>query len=136
MEALLAQYEWIATDRQYFGQPNTAYDFETNNPKEASRRVEKLQEQKVSTISLSLFLSLSLSVCVCLSKCVCMRNFSQDKLSKTVNMRAMNMLGKAEERVRCILRVCSMICRCVCVCVCERVRVCVCVCVCNVCVCV
>ena len=44
---MLAKYEWIATDRQYFGQPNTAYDFESANIKEVSRRLAKLQEQKV-----------------------------------------------------------------------------------------
>ena len=47
VEALLAKYEWIATDKQYFGKPNTAYDFEANDPKEAGRRLAKLQEQKV-----------------------------------------------------------------------------------------
>ncbi|CAI8055740.1 Structural maintenance of chromosomes protein 2 [Geodia barretti] len=73
VESLLTHYEWIATDRQYFGQPNTAYDFQANDPKEASRRMEKLKEQK-------------------------------EKLSKTVNMRAMNMLGKAEERYNDLLK--------------------------------
>ena len=65
---MLQQHDWIADDKKYFGQPNTAYDFQTNNPKEAERRIHKLQETK-------------------------------DKLSKNVNMRAMNMLGKAEEQV-------------------------------------
>ena len=46
---MLAKYEWIATDKQYFGKPNTAYDFEANDPKEAGRRLAKLQEQKVLT---------------------------------------------------------------------------------------
>lgn len=44
---MLAKYEWIATDKQYFGKPNTAYDFEASDPKEAGRRLAKLQEQKV-----------------------------------------------------------------------------------------
>ena len=47
VEALLAKYEWIASDKQYFGKPNTAYDFEANDPREAGRRLAKLQEQKV-----------------------------------------------------------------------------------------
>ena len=47
VEALLAKYEWIATDRRYFGQPNTAYDFGANDPKEVARRLTKLQAQKV-----------------------------------------------------------------------------------------
>ena len=48
VESMLAKYEWIATDRQYFGQPNTAYDFNSSNNKDVSRRLAKLQEQKVS----------------------------------------------------------------------------------------
>ena len=65
--ALQVKYEWIASDKQYFGKPNTAYDFEVYNPQDHSR-LAKLQEQK-------------------------------EKLGKSVNMRAMNMLGQAEERV-------------------------------------
>ena len=68
---MLQRYDWISTEKQYFGQPNTAYDFNATDPKEASRRLSKLQETK-------------------------------DKLSKNVNMRAMNMLGKAEEKV-CVI---------------------------------
>ena len=65
---MLQRYEWIVDERKYFGQPNTAYDFAANDPKDAGKRIQKLQETK-------------------------------DKLSKSVNMRAMNMLGKAEEQV-------------------------------------
>ena len=50
VEALLAKYEWITTDRRYFGQPNTAYDFGANDPKEVARRLTKLQEQKVGPL--------------------------------------------------------------------------------------
>ncbi|KAK3089416.1 hypothetical protein FSP39_003470 [Pinctada imbricata] len=67
VENLLQSYDWIVDEKKYFGQPNTAYDFQANNPKEAEKRITKLQESK-------------------------------DKLSKSVNMRAMNMLGKAEEQ--------------------------------------
>ena len=49
----MSKYEWIATDRQYFGQPNTAYDFGANDPKEVARRLTKLQEQKVRVSYLS-----------------------------------------------------------------------------------
>ena len=66
---MLEKYEWISNERQFFGQPNTAYDFAANDMKEVSRRLSKLQETK-------------------------------EKLGKNVNMRAMNMLGKAEEKVR------------------------------------
>ena len=65
---MLQKYEWISDERKYFGQPNTAYDFKATDPKEAGRRIQKLQDTK-------------------------------DKLAKSVNMRAMNMLGKAEEQV-------------------------------------
>ncbi|XP_066470739.1 structural maintenance of chromosomes protein 2 [Tiliqua scincoides] len=39
-------YEWITSEKHLFGQPNTAYDFKTNNPKEAGQRLQKLQEKK------------------------------------------------------------------------------------------
>lgn len=67
---MLSEHEWIAEDRKFFGQPNTGYDFATNDPVEAGRKVSQLEERRT-------------------------------KLSKNVNMRAMNMLGKAEEQVRC-----------------------------------
>ena len=68
VENLILNYDWIADEKKYFGQPNTAYDFKANDPKEAERRIQKLTDTK-------------------------------EKLSKSVNMRAMNMLGKAEEQV-------------------------------------
>lgn len=80
VEALLQKYEWIADEKKYFGQPNTAYDFQVNDPKEAERKITKLTESK-------------------------------DKLSKNVNMRAMNMLGKAEEQVRTHCRIIYFKCR-------------------------
>ncbi|XP_033028941.1 structural maintenance of chromosomes protein 2 [Lacerta agilis] len=43
---MLNDYEWIASEKNLFGQPNTAYDFKTNNPKEAGQRLQKLQEKK------------------------------------------------------------------------------------------
>ena len=65
---MLLDHTWILEEKKYFGQANTSYDFKVNDPKEAARRMHKLQE-------------------------------TRDKLSKSVNMRAMNMLGKAEEQV-------------------------------------
>ncbi|KAJ8040749.1 Structural maintenance of chromosomes protein 2 [Holothuria leucospilota] len=73
VESLQAKYEWIASEKQYFGQPNTAYDFDSQDPKEVSRKLQKLQETK-------------------------------EKLSKNVNMRAMNMLSKAEEKYNDLLK--------------------------------
>jgi len=68
VDQMLLDHTWILEEKKYFGQPNTAYDFKANDPKEAARRMHKLEETK-------------------------------EKLSKSVNMRAMNMLGKAEEQV-------------------------------------
>ncbi|XP_068033476.1 structural maintenance of chromosomes protein 2 [Anomalospiza imberbis] len=64
---MLKEHKWIASDRPLFGQPNTAYDFKSCSPKEASEKLQKLQEYK-------------------------------EKMGKTVNTRAMNMLSDAEER--------------------------------------
>jgi structural maintenance of chromosome 2 len=73
VEQMLLDHAWILEEKKYFGHPNTAYDFKTNDPKEAGRRIQKLQETK-------------------------------DKLSKSVNMRAMNMLGKAEEQYNDLMK--------------------------------
>jgi len=70
---MLEKNEWIADDRKFFGQPNTAYDFKANDPKEAGKAVKTLQEKK-------------------------------DKLEKSVNMRAMTMLGKAEEQYNDLIK--------------------------------
>ncbi|XP_060093143.1 structural maintenance of chromosomes protein 2 [Heteronotia binoei] len=43
---MLKDYKWIAAEKHLFGQLNTAYDFKTNNPKEAGQRLQKLQEKK------------------------------------------------------------------------------------------
>ncbi|GFS17315.1 structural maintenance of chromosomes protein 2 [Elysia marginata] len=67
VESLLEKYDWIADEKKYFGQPNTVYDFNEQDPKEAEKRIQKLTETK-------------------------------NKLSKNVNVRAMNLLGSAEEQ--------------------------------------
>ncbi|NXF20603.1 SMC2 protein, partial [Rhodinocichla rosea] len=43
---MLKEYKWIASDKPLFGQPNTAYDFKSCNPKDASQKLQKLQEHK------------------------------------------------------------------------------------------
>ena len=48
---MLDQYEWIADDRKFFGQPNTAYDFKANDPKEAGKAVRALKEKKEKRMS-------------------------------------------------------------------------------------
>lgn len=69
---MLQTYEWIDDEKRFFGEPNSAYDFKVNDPNDANRRVQKLQETK-------------------------------DTLSRNVNMRAMNMLEKAEQQVGGVL---------------------------------
>uniref|UniRef100_A0AAY4CY47 Structural maintenance of chromosomes protein n=1 Tax=Denticeps clupeoides TaxID=299321 RepID=A0AAY4CY47_9TELE len=43
---MLAGNDWITPERHLFGQPNTAYDFKANSPKEAGHRLRKLEETK------------------------------------------------------------------------------------------
>ncbi len=43
---MLAENDWISSEKHLFGQPNTAYDFKTNNPKEAGQRLKRLEETK------------------------------------------------------------------------------------------
>ena len=65
---MLAKYAWIADERQYFGQPNSAFDLTNVNFAETGQRIEKLKD-------------------------------TCNKLSKSVNQRAMNMLGQTEDQV-------------------------------------
>lgn len=41
---MLEEHDWIHSERHFFGQPNTSYDFKTNNPREAGQRLKKLEE--------------------------------------------------------------------------------------------
>ncbi|XP_075212071.1 structural maintenance of chromosomes 2 [Lycorma delicatula] len=68
-----SRYEWIKSDRQFFGEPNGMYDFKEHDPKEAGRKLKVLEETK-------------------------------EKLSRTVNTRAMNLLGKEEEEYNEMIR--------------------------------
>ncbi|XP_062864731.1 structural maintenance of chromosomes protein 2 [Trichomycterus rosablanca] len=43
---MLAEHDWISSERRLFGQPNSAYDFKTNSPKEAGQRLKRLEETK------------------------------------------------------------------------------------------
>ncbi len=47
IDLILTKYDWIPTEQQYFGQPNTAYDFTAHDPRQAQNKISKLQEQKV-----------------------------------------------------------------------------------------
>ena len=73
VKAMLEKYEWISVDRKFFGEPGSAYDFNATDPKEAQKRVQKLEENK-------------------------------EKLERTVNMRAMTMLDKAEVQYNDLMR--------------------------------
>ncbi|XP_038626289.1 structural maintenance of chromosomes protein 2 [Tachyglossus aculeatus] len=70
---MLADHDWIAAERRLFGQPNTVYDFQANDPKEAGQRLQRLHGTK-------------------------------EKLQRSVNMRAMNMLTEAEERYNDLMK--------------------------------
>lgn len=41
---MLEKHDWIQSERHFFGQPNSSYDFKTNNPSEAGKRLKKLEE--------------------------------------------------------------------------------------------
>ena len=47
---MLKQYEWISVDQKFFGEPGSAYDFTATDPKDAARRVQKLQDNKVNQL--------------------------------------------------------------------------------------
>ncbi|NXN19346.1 SMC2 protein, partial [Indicator maculatus] len=70
---MMKEYPWIASEKKLFGQPDTAYDFKANNPKDAAVKLQKLQEKK-------------------------------DALSKSVNLRAVNMLSETEEKFNDLMR--------------------------------
>ncbi|KAJ7410662.1 Structural maintenance of chromosomes protein 2 [Pitangus sulphuratus] len=42
---MLAEHKWIASERAFFGQPNTAYDFKNDDPKEAVQKLQKLRDR-------------------------------------------------------------------------------------------
>ena len=46
---MLKQFEWITVDQKFFGEPGSAYDFKATDPKDASKRVQKLEDNKVCT---------------------------------------------------------------------------------------
>merc|ERR1712066_274408 len=41
---MLKQFEWITVDQKFFGEPGSAYDFKATDPKDASKRVQKLED--------------------------------------------------------------------------------------------
>ncbi|NXK41687.1 SMC2 protein, partial [Piprites chloris] len=58
---MLTEHKWIASERPFFGQPNTAYDFKNNDPREAVQKLQKLQShietsgRKVNMRAMNLF---------------------------------------------------------------------------------
>uniref|UniRef100_A0A803YFV7 SMC hinge domain-containing protein n=1 Tax=Meleagris gallopavo TaxID=9103 RepID=A0A803YFV7_MELGA len=73
LDKLLKEYKWIASEKEHFGQPDTSYDFEASNPKEAGQKLQKLLTKK-------------------------------EKLEKSLNMRAMNLLSEAEEKYNDLMK--------------------------------
>ncbi|XP_054034949.1 structural maintenance of chromosomes protein 2 [Dryobates pubescens] len=43
---IMEEHPWIASEKQFFGQPGTAYDFKANDPKDVAVKLQKLQEKK------------------------------------------------------------------------------------------
>ncbi|XP_009081587.1 PREDICTED: structural maintenance of chromosomes protein 2-like, partial [Acanthisitta chloris] len=43
---MLKTYKWIASEKKYFGQPNTNYDFNSLKPEAVSQELQKLKEHK------------------------------------------------------------------------------------------
>ena len=74
---MLAEHEWIATEKQFFGQEGTAFEFKegdpTRDPGMCRKRLAQLQA-------------------------------SQEKLSKNVNMKVMAMFDKAEKEYNDLIK--------------------------------
>ncbi|XP_046391421.1 structural maintenance of chromosomes protein 2 [Ischnura elegans] len=73
VKELESKYEWIQTDKQFFGQANTEYDFNNIDTEETRKRIATLTDVK-------------------------------EKLSRNVNTRSMNLLGKVEEQYNHLIR--------------------------------
>ncbi|NXP08052.1 SMC2 protein, partial [Thinocorus orbignyianus] len=43
---MLKDHDWIASEKALFGQPNSAYDFKANDPKDAAEKLQKLLVKK------------------------------------------------------------------------------------------
>jgi len=50
---MLQKYSWIALEKKLFGTPNSDYDFESNNPTQAGKRLKSLQSRQ-ETLSKSI----------------------------------------------------------------------------------
>eukprot|EP00698_Gefionella_okellyi_P016359 TRINITY_DN4678_c0_g4_i2.p1 TRINITY_DN4678_c0_g4~~TRINITY_DN4678_c0_g4_i2.p1 ORF type:complete len:1208 (+),score=437.20 TRINITY_DN4678_c0_g4_i2:43-3666(+) len=46
IKALAKKHPWIATEKQYFGQPQSDFDFASRNPHDAHKRLDDLQAQQ------------------------------------------------------------------------------------------
>eukprot|EP00043_Microstomoeca_roanoka_P019159 m.212439 g.212439 ORF g.212439 m.212439 type:complete len:1209 (+) comp16946_c2_seq29:185-3811(+) len=77
VEGLLRQHEWIATEKQYFGQKDTAFEFKEGDPNRDPALCKKRLAQLES---------------------------AQDKLSKNVNMKVMAMFDKAEKEYNDLIK--------------------------------
>ena len=73
VDQMLQKYNWIASEKQYFGLPNSAFDFSIMKDDALRSKINSLTAEK-------------------------------EKLSNSVNMRAMTMLGQAEEKYTELMR--------------------------------
>ncbi|XP_077293601.1 structural maintenance of chromosomes 2 [Arctopsyche grandis] len=46
IKAMRNQYEWIASEREYFGEPGGLYDFKERDPRSAGHRISQLEQLK------------------------------------------------------------------------------------------
>lgn len=73
VDQLVAKHDWITTEKVFFGEKNTAYDFTEKDPEECRKRLNKLEE-------------------------------NQAKISKSINMKVLNMFGKAEQEYNDLMK--------------------------------
>jgi len=46
VELMLKKYDWISTEKQFFGKPQTDYDFKKKSPKQVETRLNKIKEKQ------------------------------------------------------------------------------------------
>lgn len=46
VELMMKKYDWIATEKQFFGRPQTDYDFQKTSPKQVDSRLASIKEEQ------------------------------------------------------------------------------------------
>ncbi len=99
MSHMMEKYEWISVDRRFFGEAGSAYDFKATDPREAAKRIQKLEENMVCLN----FTRLRATYFIHTVR-INLYHVYQEKLEGNVNMRAMHMLDKAEAQYNDLMR--------------------------------